>query len=359
MIINKFTSCIQNILSIRQCFTSIKNKKYNSTLDYNNKYKSDNKVSNNKQSKNKEFLYVILPYFNYCYSMSRFKLFIEFVKRYTDNENIRICIVEGRLKGDQYQLPDTLFNVYKHIAITIDDPIWIKENLINTMISMLPNNWKYVAWIDADITFLNTNWVNDTIEQLQKNDIVQLFQTAVNMGPNGEAFKIDRSFGYMYRCSGHDWNKAHKYGFWHSGYAWACTRNAYDSFGGLIDFGILGAGDHHMSLAFIGKVQMSHPDTIQDNYKKLLLKFQDKCLKNNLQLNYISGTIIHHWHGSLKNRKYVERWLILTKNNYDPIEDVYYNEYGVLGLTEKGKRFVQMLQQYFNERNEDATVNDT
>lgn len=357
IIISQIISCIQTLCGVKN------NKiKYELSQNYinkyeNNSYTNDKSFISNNQNKN-EFLYVILPYFNYCYSMSRFKLFIEFVKRYSIDDNIRICIIEGRLKGESYQLPDSHFNVYKHIAISIEDPIWIKENLINMMVSMLPKNWKYIAWIDADITFLNRNWASDTLESLKTNDFVQLFQTAVNMGPNDEAFKIDRSFGFMYKCSGHEWNKVHKYGFWHCGYAWACTRYAYDTVGGLIDFGILGSGDHHMSLAIIGKVAMSHPESIHENYKHLLLEFESKCIKNNLQLNYIPGTILHHWHGSLKNRKYQERWLILTKNKYDPTEDVYYNEYGVLGLSESGKRFVPMLKEYFNERNEDATVND-
>jgi len=342
------------IRKLLSCFFKSKDK-YDISQNYSNKYQNQ---TSKIVSQNKDFLYVILPYFNYCYSMSRFKLFIDFINRYSEFDNIRICIVEGKLKDDNYHLPDSHFNVYKHIAITLEDPIWIKENLINIMVSMLPKNWKYIAWIDADLTFLNTNWAKDTIESLKTNDIIQLFQTAINMGPNGEAFKIDKSFGFMHKRNGHEWNKTHKYGFWHPGYAWACTRYTYDTLGGLIDFGILGSGDHHMSLALIGKVTMSYPTNIHENYKKLLLEFQNKCIHNNLQFSYIPGTIIHHWHGSLKNRKYVERWLILTKNEYDPIEDVYYNEYGVLGLTESGKRFVPMLTQYFNDRNEDATEND-
>ena len=168
IILSQIISCIKTL------FQGKNNKiKYEPSQNYSNKYENDS-YSNDKSfiSNKDEFLYVILPYFNYCYSLSRFKLFIEFVKRYSKYDNIRICIVEGRLKGESYQLPDSHFNVYKHIAISIDDPIWIKENLINIMVSMLPKNWKYIAWIDADITFLNRNWINDTLESLKNHIFV-------------------------------------------------------------------------------------------------------------------------------------------------------------------------------------------
>jgi hypothetical protein len=305
------------------------------------------------QNDDSQFLYVILPYFNYCGSKARLKLFMNFIKRYAGCAGVRICIVEARLKGANFELPKSFPKIYKHIGVTTSDCIWIKESLINIMVSSLPDNWKYIAWIDADISFLNARWVSDTIQKLQNIDVVQLFQTCVNMGPSGEAFKIDKSFGYMHIESGHEWSKEHRYGFWHSGYAWACTRHAYLSIGKLIDYGILGAGDHHMALALIGKVTLSHPGTIHPNYKAALLKFQERCLKNKLTLGYIGGTIIHHWHGSLKDRKYQERWNILIKEKYDPDADIHYTHEGYVQLTGAGKRFAPLLEKYFSERNED------
>jgi len=302
------------------------------------------------------YLYVILPYFNYCNCKSRYKLFIDFIQRYKNIKNIRLCIVEARLQNAKFQLPLNLPNIYKNIGITINAPIWIKESLINTGIKSLPVTWKYVAWIDADITFLNKNWVDDTFKKLQKADIIQLFQTCVNMGPTNEAFKIDRSFCYMSQTFMNQWRKDAKYGFWHSGFAWACTRKAYNIMGGLLDFGILGAGDHHMSLAFIGKVECSHPNNINENYKKKLLEYQEKCTKNKLLLDYVSGTIIHHWHGRLEDRKYKDRWNILATFNYDPTKDIYYTKHGYIQFTESGKRLNDELLKYFTERNEDGIL---
>ena len=124
------------------------------------------------------YLYVILPYFNYCGSKSRKKLFMDFINKYSKTTGIRICIGEAKINGGSYELPQSMSNIYSHIGITTNDCIWIKETLINIVISKLPSNWKYVAWIDADISFLNTNWVNETIIKLQSNDVLHYFKLA-------------------------------------------------------------------------------------------------------------------------------------------------------------------------------------
>ena len=338
--------------------TCFKNKHITSNNNNNNTIRESisniiTTESNINIMNNNDYLYVILTYFNYCSSKSRKQLFMNFINKYKNIPGIRICIAEAKLNGSDFQLPKSLSNIYMHIGITTQECIWIKESLINIVIEKLPNNWKYIAWIDADLTFLNTNWVYDTINKLKSYDVIQLYQTCINVGPNGEAFKIDKSFGYMHETSKFPWTKTHKYGFWHPGYAWACTRFAYSSMNKLIDFGILGSGDHHMALALIGKVNLSHPGNIHTNYKNLLIGFQERCLKNNLKLSYINGSILHHWHGRLEDRKYQERWNILTKENYDPLNDLYYTSEGYIQLTQTGKRFTSLLLNYFNERNED------
>lgn len=300
-----------------------------------------------------DVLYAILPYFNYCKYDKRLKLFVDFVKRYWCHSYLKIVVVEGSPKHIPFQLPTFSNNVILHIKVELTDQVWIKENLINIGIKHLPKHWKYIAWIDADLTFLNTNWVTDAIQLLKTNDVIQLFHTAINMGPDGEALKIDNSFCYMALKSGRPYHKAAKYGFWHPGFAWAISRSTYDKWGQLLDFGILGSGDRHMALSLIGKAEYSYHGGVHDGYKKKVLEFQEKC--KNLKYNYVSGTILHHFHGSLKDRKYVDRWLILVNHKYNPIEDIYYQKNGLLRLTEPGKRIQSDILEYFIGRKEDGT----
>src|SRR5882672_6877612 len=41
-----------------------------------------------------------------------------------------------------------------HIQLRHWDELWIKENALNIGISKLPNDWETVAWIDADVEFV-------------------------------------------------------------------------------------------------------------------------------------------------------------------------------------------------------------
>jgi hypothetical protein len=297
-----------------------------------------------------EVLYIILPYFNYCKFLRRKQLFVEFVERVGKIKNIRIVVVEATEKGSEYDLP--LMNVFQHFRYEVNHRLWIKENLINLGFEQLPNDWKYAAWVDADITFLNETWVTDTIRTLQKYDVAQMFQSCINLGPEGESIKIDQSFAYQNLRSGHPYHRAYKYGFWHPGYAWAVSRKAYAAMDGLVDWAILGSGDRHMALALIGKVECSHPGNIHPEYGRMLKQYQEKC--KGLKLGYTPGTILHHWHGRLEDRKYRERWDILTKGQYDPSLDIHKDGIGLLQLSKSGMRLKEEISEYFVGRNEDS-----
>lgn len=291
-------------------------------------------------------LWVILPYFNFCGFKTRKELFINFVNEILKIKNIKIVIVEAMGPAPLGKL-----RVHSHIRLKAHNRIWIKENLINKGVEALPKDWKYMAWIDADIAFMNKNWVADTIHELKKYDLVQMWQSAVNLGPVGETLKIDTSFAF----------KAHsiekkapgaKYDDWHPGYAWACTRRFYNRIGALIDWAILGSADRHMAMAMIGQVLKSAPGNIHTHYKAMLEEFQDRV--KGLTIGYTPGTVIHYWHGSLENRRYKQRWEILTENSFDPFLDIGTTGDGVIELTKRGQRLEQLINGYFLGRQEDS-----
>ena len=291
-------------------------------------------------------LYVVLPYFNFCGFKRRRELFIEFVNR-TISPSVRLVVVEALGPASLPKLP-----VYKHLTFKTISHVWLKENLINIAVKSFTGDWKYVSWIDADLEFLNRNWVRDTIDELQTADVVQMWRTAVNLGANDEAIKIDKSFAYMFVGSGTKWTPSDKYGFWHPGYAWACTRTAFQTMGGLPDWAILGSGDRHMAMALAGIGQFSCPGNVHENYK-IMLKRYERNLKK-FKVSWVDGTIIHFWHGSFADRRYKERWDILTRNAFDPLEDIGYTDEGLVQLTPKGLRFEKLLDDYFIGRKEDS-----
>lgn len=239
-----------------------------------------------------------------------------------------------------------------YIHLRTEEELWHKENMINIGISRLPADWKYVAWIDADVTFMRDDWIEETIHQLQHYHVVQMFQTCVDTGPHGETITVHKSFCYQYL---HNMHYKRDYNFWHPGYAWAATREAIDALGGLVDYAILGAGDHHMAHALIGQVHHSYPGNIHAHYKLMLHDWQERAEKYlKRDIGYVPGTIVHHWHGKKKDRKYIERWDILTKNDFDPVIDIKKDWQGLYQLDTNKVKLRDGIRAYFRQRNEDS-----
>ncbi len=120
----------------------------------------------------------------------------------------------------------------RHLQLRTWSELWHKENALNEIVARLPHDWQYVAWIDADLQFQRPDWLLETAQQLQNYRIVQMFQSAVDLGPTGEALHTHNGFVYSY-LMGRSQGKG--YSHWHPGYAWACRREAWDAMGGLVD----------------------------------------------------------------------------------------------------------------------------
>jgi hypothetical protein len=245
------------------------------------------------------------------------------------------------------------------------DEIWHKENMINLALSRLPRDWEYVAWVDADVLFQNPNWVSETVHQLQHYMVVQLFGDAVDLGPRGEPVQLHRGFvkGYFeegFKCPNMKRPQHAYYGgpsgsFAHPGYAWAARREALEHLGGLIDWAILGSGDHHMAMGLIGEIVKTFPSQMHSRYAQKMLRWQERALKYlHRDIGFVDGTLTHFWHGKKKDRKYRDRWDILTKNNFDPDVDLKRDSQGLYCWTDNNYRLRDEVRAYFRQRNEDS-----
>ena len=309
-----------------------------------------------------EFLYVILPFYNYAKTNRRTQLFLKFLERYKNLPTIRIIIVEATI-DEGFQLPNNLIDdsVYMHLKYKLESPIWCKENLINLAVSKLYKMspyWQYVAWIDADVTFLNQNWVQDTIKKLKKYDFLQLFKNVFYLNQRNETIHAWKSFAYGYSLNREKFFKTRLKGrddIYKEGLTWSCTRWAFEKIEGLLDINIVGGGDNFFRNLFLNTLEswkMSYRIyNMSENYFNLLSQKQKIFQKNNFTLGYLNDDITHSWHGDRKNRKYVERFAIL--NGFDPQLDLIRNSDGILNLSERGKRMKNEIMQYFIERKED------
>jgi hypothetical protein len=147
-------------------------------------------------------------------------------------------------------------------------------------------------------------------------------------------------------------------GAW-SGLAWACTRDAWNAVGGLMDFCITGAADWYMAWALIGQVEQYIPKGSHPAFVDMILDWQrlaEKHIRHNV--GHMTGSCAHYWHGSKANRKYVQRSNLLADLQFDPRHDLKRDWQGLPVLRDDGSaRFMKLrdgIMAWARQRNEDS-----
>jgi hypothetical protein len=330
--------------------------------------------------------YVVTCISNPVRYRSRYHLYRKFAEHITQ--------LGGKLYTVELATGDRPFEVTQaddptDIQLRSRSEIWHKENMINIAISRLPSDWQYVAWIDADVTFQRSDIINETVQQLQHYDFVQMFSTALDLGPEplNKIIGVNYGFGYCYQ-NRHDktleipdmvidgklnpkrMTAAPKYNgyaiehkkqiYFHPGFAWAARRSALDAVGGIFDLGILGAGDHHMALALVGRGMEAIPKGVSRDYMDQVAKWENEAeCKIRRNIGFVPGVLTHAFHGTKANRRYWDRWRILVDNGFQPTKDLKRDSQGLWTLVECGdNRLIDLRDQiraYFRQRNEDGT----
>lgn len=302
-------------------------------------------------------LHVVCAISNPLRYESRYRLYSKFAKE-MKTAGAQLLTVEAAFGDRPHEVTPSIHGA--HVQVRSSHEVWLKECLWNIGVRHLPADWEYVLFSDADITFANPDWQVETVEALQHWPVVQPFETAIDLSPTGAAMAT-------YVGLGANWAKGlpmgpgagGTYGLYnHPGFAIAMTREAYDALGGLIDEAALGAGDHHQMLSLIGMGERSLPGGISKGYREMVLDWQERARSERLigNLGYVPGTILHSFHGAKNKRRYLERWEILTRWQFDPRKDLRRNSHGVIELTAAGERLRPDLRRYFAERDEDCTA---
>ena len=311
--------------------------------------KNETKSALLNNDKIEEKLHVIMVISNPCEYIRRWELARKFIKHMNENDDIILYIVELIYPNQTYHITDS--DNSKHLQLKTEHVLWHKENMINLGVkNLLPENWKAMAWVDADLEFENIYWASDTLKILNGyKDIVQCYSHCADLNKKECTMRIFTAFGYNYEI-GKKYNKNGN-DYWHPGFCWAITRKAYEKIGGLYQNSILGSGDHNMALALIGSNKSINTNA-DPSYKKNINELVNKISK--LRLGYVPGVIRHFYHGSKANRKYMERWKILVDNKYNPYKHITIDENGILIPTpECPQQILTDIIKYFKERNED------
>jgi hypothetical protein len=236
--------------------------------------------------------------------------------------------------------------------------------LLNKVVAALPDDWRYMAWIDTDVAFERDDWPKKTLHELQVYDAVQMFQHAIDLGPRGEMVG-EKFTGFAASWKGGQVSPNGRYNdrFFHPGFCWAWRREALEAVGGFIDYAVLGSADRYMAAALVGIARTSYPPGYTDAYKSRILGWEARALAHlHGNVGYVPGMIRHHWHGPKKSRQYEIRDQILIRNKFDPTTDLDHN-WSKRGLvewahydTQRMRRLRDDVAGYFGARNEDSTA---
>jgi len=328
-----------------------------------------------------EPLYAIVPYFNPWRWKAREKHTLRSIKHFHDSGAV-VVLVEAAYNRRDFAFADCGLDGafascgiherdfrHKYVGLRTKDELWLKENLINVGVERLPYDWQNVAWLDSDVHFVRPNWVGETIHKLQHYSFLQMFSHARDLGPNYEmldaAYPHSNGLSWMAAFLKNSIPPATPQGYYGGvgavwpGLAWACTRQAWDSVGGLIDFAIWGGADWHMAHALIEQSDSMMRNDLHPNYKALVTGWAERC-KRHIRRNVgmVEGSIIHNWHGRKTERGYNAKHALLAKFGFDPLAHLKRDYQGLWQLHDDGtEAFVQLrdtLRSIAKERNEDS-----
>lgn len=285
-----------------------------------------------------------------------------FLEENAGRKDLEITLVEVALGNRPFQFSN--YPGVKHLGCRAGTLAWAKESALNVGLRHLPDYAEKVCWPDADITWRDHNWVEKTLLALDIMPVVQPWSQALDLGPDGEVMtvkgrQVQTSFGWVWREIGTiiDWWKNESYNYPHSGYAWASTIQFLNDIGMLLDFSGLGAADHQMSLGMVGHIDYACHQLSSTSYRAQVEAWGRRAYAAcQGHVGYVPGRIEHHWHGEKSKRRYVERWDILNRHQFDPHTDVHRNRHGILELSNNKPAFRREVEQYFRQRSEDANV---
>lgn len=277
-------------------------------------------------------LAVITSYFNPYKCKYRFNNFQRFTDHLKD-QRAELFIIELVMSGEEFELNPSLFP--NLVQIKTQSLMFQKERLLNVLIEKLPSKFDSVCWIDSDILYLQSDWQERVVNQLQRHTVVQPFQYAVSL-PSCQFDFLSPTCLRAYDCNGTSLIRKGlafhvaetgntDYCNGHMGYVWAARRDFLEKHK-LYDAVVTGAGDLFMAMAFFkspGWID-SAPSlrSLSDEAVNHYFDWYSEVSQDVGEVGFTQDLVIHLWHGDIDNRNYLDHSGILQRCNFDPNNDL-------------------------------------
>ncbi len=302
---------------------------------------------------------IIACYFNPQESPYRRKAFDKFYHSIKHLNHLILECVIGNAKPELHMYDDKNIQV-----VHTENLLWHKESLLNLAVQKLPSKYKYVFWVDADVTFTNLNWLRDSVAEFKAGaNIIQPFEYCVHLEKDAikPPFDVDMwalnkaytkpGMKRMWRsfCANcvNDETAANSKDYdthGHVGFAWGAKREVLEKVP-LYDKALIGGADHIIAHAAAGHIPCScmnksfteDLDNVYDWSKEFYAVVQGK-------IAYTKGNLFHTWHGDIEKRQYLKRIQEFTPETKEITE----KDANGLYVTKKGDS--PYIKKYFDHR---------
>ncbi len=317
------------------------------------------KNTNNKSSKNsvlkksdrdkiiKSKLAIITTFFNpndYINIKHNYQKFSNNIKNKSD-----LFTIELSYNGDFFIESENCVRING----SDDNVLWQKERLLNILIKKIPKEYTNIAWVDCDILFENENWIEECNQKLEEYKVVQLYDHANRLDEFGNVELVSK--GIIKRIdeiNSIDINLSKGI----PGFAWAIRREVIEEID-FLDTQIIGGGDSLMCYSFLGQRNGFVSNQMNKEWFNHYANWFEKTNKIvDKSVYYVSGIITHLYHGKMTNRKYNERYKVLSEYGFNPSKHLIKDKNDLWEI--KDKDLSNKLKIYFETRNEDDNILD-
>jgi hypothetical protein len=248
------------------------------------------------------------------------------------------------------------------------DVLWQKERLLNIAIKGLPASCTKVVWLDCDIVFTRSGWIEKASRELDRFPLIQPFSRLHHLPPDqwgdgeraGEPLLQQPSAvravaggippRECFRLRTKD-----RRGDVAVGMAWGARRSLLEQHG-LFDACIIGGGDRALACAAYGcfevAVAMMAMNRHQEDYYLSWARPFYESVRG--AVSFIDADVQHLWHGNLIDRRTGERQLGLGAFDFDPYRDIADDTSGCWRWNSDKPALHAYLRKYFASRNEDG-----
>ncbi|KRX10971.1 hypothetical protein PPERSA_12095 [Pseudocohnilembus persalinus] len=263
--------------------------------------------------------YIVTTIFSPIQTKQKLETYKKFAQT-CEQYDIKLITIEYTYMGCPFVATEQFFEPY-HFQIRIDDPMFLKYNLVNSILEKLPNEWGWLAIIDYNVIFKNFDWIQQAKQNLQFTVAQQLYEYAkeipttnqiipgtqsnlnenmmnINMNTNTDISGIgnipkDCLAKHFANLDLNEFQLQDIVNNYECGKAWAFRRDFIDVFG-LPELFITGFEEIFFLLSLSGQCASIAGEVFSEQTLRIIQSFEKKYQQKNIKYGYINNCEIDY-----------------------------------------------------------------